>query len=96
MVKIVTILQQREKTRSHDASYYYLFSKFVSYLKLSRKFSSRFDQISGCRNMSKYFNIFPQISLRSKALFHFNVSYFAMLHERNYYHFFFFLKKSKL
>ena len=63
----------------------------VESLKLIRQFRPRFNHISGCSKLFKYFNIFQKILLRSKFfLFHVNVSYFSTLYQKS----FFFLNKT--
>ena len=55
-------------------------------LQLIRQFSPRFDQISGCSKLLKYFNIFQKFLRRSKFyLFHTNVSYFSTLHQKSFF-----------
>ena len=55
-------------------------------LKLIRQFSPRFDQISVCSNLSKYFNIFQKfLSISKFFLFHTNVSYFSTLNQKSFF-----------
>ena len=55
-------------------------------LKLFREFPPRFNQISGCSKLFKYFNIFPKILPSSKFfLFHVNVSHFSTLYQKSFF-----------
>ena len=61
-------------------------------LKLIIQFPPRFDQIAGCSELLKYFNIFQKFLSSSKCfLFHVNVSYFFYLAPKE----FFFLEQNQ-
>ena len=69
----------------------YVFFLFES-LKLIIQFPPRFDQIAGCSELLKYFNIFQKFLSSSKCfLFHVNVSYFFYLAPKE----FFFLEQNQ-
>ena len=62
----------------------HIFRFLFESIKLIKQVSSRFDQISGCSNVLKYFNIFQKILHSSKFfLLHVNVSYFSTLHQKS-------------
>ena len=61
-------------------------------LKLIIQFPPRFDQIAGCSELLKYFNIFQKFLSSSKCfLFHVNVSYIFYLAPKE----FFFLEQNQ-
>ena len=87
MLKIVEIFQQKGQIIRRFLLFLVPYIRFLfESLKLIRQFSPRFDQISGCSNVFRYFNIFQKFLLSSKfLLFHTNVSYFSTLHQKSFF-----------
>ena len=87
MIKIVEILQQKGTVIRRFLLFLVPYIRFLfESLKLTRQFLPRFDQISGCSKLLKYFNIFQKYLPSPKFfLFHTNVSYFSNLHQNSFF-----------